>query len=104
MIPRYGRIMPVRTLLQIPYTHLYEWALLIEFLEGGFAALPWTIDDDPIAFGDDIRAEIEEAFERIDGDVSLSAAGEFALARMHALHAEVLERWQRVCPFVIRIL
>ena len=97
MIPRYGRIMPVRTLLQIPYTHLYEWILLIEFLEGGFAGLPWTIDDDPFVFGEDIRAEIEESFDLIDGEVSLSAAGEFALARLHELYADVLERWREVC-------
>jgi hypothetical protein len=96
-IPRYGRIMPVRTLLQIPYTHLYEWILIIEFLEGGFTGLPWTIDDDPFAFGEDIRAEIEEAFDRIDRDVALSAAGTFALARLHELYSGFLERWRGIC-------
>ncbi len=97
VIPRYGRIMPVRTLLQIPYTHLYEWILLIEFLEGDFAGLPWTIDEDPIAFGDDIRTEIEEAFDRIERKVVLSAAGRFALARLHELSGHVVDRWRRVC-------
>ena len=28
-IPRYGRSLPVRTLFQIPYVHLYEWAVLM---------------------------------------------------------------------------
>jgi hypothetical protein len=97
MIPRYGRIMPVRTLLQIPYTHLCEWVLLIEFLEGGFAGLPWTIAEDPITFGEDIRAEIEEAFDRMKGSVPLSAAGRFALARLHDLYSDMLARWRRVC-------
>jgi hypothetical protein len=102
MIARYGRIMPVRTLMQIPYTHLYEWILLIEFLEGDFAGLPWTIDEDPIAFGDDIRAEIEEAFDRIEGNVRLSEAGTLALARLHELYGEVLARWRPVCARTVR--
>ena len=95
-IPRYGRIMPVRTLLQIPYTHLYEWVLMIDFLEGNFSGLPWRIDEDPFAFAEDVRAEIEEAFDRIARDVTLSAAGELVMARLHELYAAVLERWRGV--------
>lgn len=95
-IPRYGRIVPVRTLLQIPFTHLYEWILMIEFLEGGCSALPWTIADDPFVFADDIRAEVAEAFDLIDREASVSAAGRVAVARLHDLYLEVLERWRRV--------
>ena len=95
-VPRYGRIMPVRTLLQVPYTHLYEWVLMIEFLERGFSALAWTIEEDPVTFADDIRAEIEEAFDLIDQEASISAAGRVAVARLHDLYVDVLERWRRV--------
>jgi hypothetical protein len=95
-IPRYGRGLPVRTLLQIPYTHLYEWMLMIEFLEGGFSALPWTIDDDPFVFADDLRAEVVEAFDLIDRDTSISAVGRVAVSRVRDLYAQVLERWRRI--------
>ncbi len=49
IMQRYGRRLPIRTLLQIPCTHLYEWVLLTRALEQRFSALPWTVSDDPIA-------------------------------------------------------
>lgn len=94
-IPEYGRALAVRTLLQIPYTHLYEWLLLIQFLEAGFAHLPWTITADPLGFGEGIHSEIEQAFERIARDVPLAPAGRAAVARLHSLYGQVLARWQR---------
>lgn len=90
----YGRRLPVRTLLQIPYTHLYEWILMIQFMEGDCAELPWAISRDPVAHADAIRLEIEEAFDRIGRDVPLSPAGNAALARLHDLYGQIQHRWQ----------
>src|SRR5581483_9904107 len=61
-IPRYGRSLPVRTLFQIPYVHLYEWAVLTDFAAGGFRGLPWSVTADVSAAGEDLAAEIREAF------------------------------------------
>lgn len=95
-IPRYGRTLPMRTLLQIPYTHLYEWLLLIGFVEGEFSALPWSIEGDPAVWVEEVRGEIEEAFDRIRREVPLSAAGEAVVARLRGLCAEVESRWKTV--------
>ena len=95
-VERYNRRLPIRTLLQIPYTHLYEWSLLIAAIENDFAALPWLIEDDPIAFGDDLRAEIEEAFDHMHQVVQLTDCGHTVLARLWALSTEVLSGWQRL--------
>src|SRR5207248_6848097 len=35
-IPRYGRSLSVRTLIQVPYVHLYELAVLTDFRAAGF--------------------------------------------------------------------
>jgi hypothetical protein len=95
-VERYNRRLPIRTLLQIPYTHLYEWSLLVALLENDFAALPWLIEADPMAFGEDLRAEIEEAFDRINQQVHLTNCGHAVLARLWALSTEVLSGWQRL--------
>lgn len=95
-IPRYGRSLAVRTLLQIPYTHLYELTLLIRFLQGRFSALPWTISGDPVAFGDDLQSEIEEAFEIIDREPSITEAGSTVMAHLHVLCAETFAEWRKV--------
>ncbi len=97
VIERYGRALSLRTLLQVPYTHLYEWALLMGFLEGGFAALPWEIDDDPVEFGEDIHQEIVEAFDLIERESRLTPCGRAAVSRLHGLRSEALVRWQSVC-------
>ncbi len=65
-------------------------------MENDFAALPWFIDSDPIAFGEDLRAEIEEAFDRINQEVHLTDCGHAVLARLWALSTEVLSGWQRL--------
>jgi hypothetical protein len=95
-VERYNRRLPIRTLLQIPYTHLYEWALLTAALQNDFAALPWIIDDDPVDFGEDLRAEIEEAFDRINHEVEPTECGHAVFARLWALSKERLSDWQRL--------
>lgn len=96
-IPRYGRTLPVRALVQIPYTHLYEWIVMMRFMEGGFSALPWEVGGDTIGHAEDLRSEITEALERIDRDVELTAAGREIMSWLHGLHDEVLNHWRRVC-------
>jgi hypothetical protein len=64
-IPRYRRALSVRTLFQVPYVHLYERALLTDFFEAGFRGLPWRVSADVAAIGDDLAAEIREAFALI---------------------------------------
>jgi hypothetical protein len=95
-VERYNRRLPIRTLLQIPYTHLYEWSLLLALVENDFAALPWLIEADPIVFGEDLRAEIEEAFDRINREVQVTDCGHVVLSRLWALSKEVLAQWRRV--------
>ena len=34
ILTRYGRAFSLRTVLQVPYTHLYEWTLLMDFAGG----------------------------------------------------------------------
>jgi hypothetical protein len=92
-LPRYGRSLAVRTLFQIPYVHLYELALLAAFLERGFAGLPWDVADDPLAFGDDLAAEIREAFALIDAWADLTPPGEAAVAHLQVLSEPALARW-----------
>jgi hypothetical protein len=92
-MPRYGRSLPVRTLFQIPYVHLYEWAVLMDFAEGGFRGLPWAAPADVTAAGDDLAAEIREAFELIPGWVRLTRAGEAALGHFRELFAAASARW-----------
>ena len=94
VIERYGRPLSFRTLLQVPYTHLYEWTLLMDFLDGRFSGLPWEITDDPIAFGNDIHSEIVEAFNRIERGSQLTPCGAAAMSRLHGLCSEALVRWQ----------
>lgn len=82
IVARYNRRLPIRTLLQISYTHLYEWSLLAAAVENDFADIPWIIHDDPIAFGEDLRSEIEEAFDRIHDEVRPTECGHAVLARL----------------------
>jgi hypothetical protein len=93
IVPRYGRSFSVRTLYQIPYVHLYEWALLMDFAEAGFRGLPWSVPPGAEALGDDIGLEIEEAFAHIDRYAQLSAWGQQALAYFHDLFDHAKMRW-----------
>lgn len=98
VVPRYGRTFTVRTLFQIPYVHLYEWALLMDFAEAGFRGLPWQMPAQFEALGDDIELEIEEAFGAIDRYAQLSAWGHTALSYFHELFDQAKARWQMLRP------
>ncbi len=94
VIPRYGRSLRLGTLFQVPYVHLYEWILLMEFLRGDFEGLPWRMAGDPIAFGDDLRDEIEEAFDSIHASAETTSLGQAVLAHIHCLHTQATKQWQ----------
>lgn len=95
-IPRYGRPLAVRTVFQIPYVHLYEWALLTDFWDAGFRGLPWRVDGDVEAVGEDLAAEIEEAFALIDRWALLTPAGTAALGYFRELFELAQARWRLV--------
>ena len=86
-IPRYGRSLSVRTLFQVPYVHLYEWALLMDFRDAGFRGLPWRVSADVEAVGDDLAAEIREAFELIQEQAQLTRSGVACLEHFRKLFA-----------------
>jgi hypothetical protein len=95
-IPRYGRPLTVRTLFQVPYVHLYEWTLLMDFWNAGFRGLPWRISADVAAVGEDLAAEIREAFALIRERAQLTSAGEDALEHFRQLYAQAQTRWRHV--------
>jgi hypothetical protein len=93
LIPRYGRALSVRGLLQIPYVHLYEWTLLMDFCDQGLEHVPWEVRGDPIAVGDDIQAEICEAFEWIRRCALLTSRGRSLVAWLIELNELACRRW-----------
>lgn len=93
-IPRYGRWLPVRTLIQIPYVHLYEWSLLMDFRAAGFRGLPWPVPADAFDVGEDLAAEIREGFGLIRDFARLTPAGVIALAHFQDLYARAADRWR----------
>jgi hypothetical protein len=97
-VPRYGRSLAVRTLIQLPYVHLYEWTLLMDFWQAGFAGLPWPVSADVVSAGEDLAAEIKEGFEFIEAHALLTPLGEAALRHFRALYAKLLARWQSLRP------
>ena len=97
-IPRYGRALSVRTLFQVPYVHLYEWALLMDFFEARFRGLPWRVSADVAAVGDDLAAEIREAFDLIDEVAMPTSAGVAALDDFREMFAGAQTRWRRLRP------
>jgi hypothetical protein len=101
-IPRYGRRLSVRTLFQIPYVHLFEWWLLMRFHEHGFAGLPWQMCDDTFAIGEDLRNEIDEAFDLIDQHARLSVSGQAVVGWLRELVAEADTHWRRLSFVAIR--
>lgn len=94
VLPRYGRSLSVRTLFSVPYVHLFEWWLLMLFVECGFAGLPWQMFDDARAVGQDVREEIAEAFALIDQHARLTGAGRAVIARLRELVAEAESHWR----------
>jgi hypothetical protein len=97
-IPRYGRPLSVRTLFQVPYVHLYEWALLMDFWEAGFRGLPWRVPGAVGAVGEDLAAEIGEAFALIQERARLTPEGVAALGHFRELFARALARWRLLRP------
>jgi hypothetical protein len=102
VIPRYGRSLAVRTLLQIPYVHLFEWWLLMQFYERRFAGLPWRMFDDTLAVAKDVRDEIDEAFDLIHQHARLTVTGRAVVERMHELVAEALSHWRQLSGAAVR--
>jgi hypothetical protein len=94
LVPRYNRPLAVRTLFQIPYTHLYEWTMLMDFREGGFRGLPWPVPRNITAVGESFEAEIAEAFALIEEHAQLTSLGAVALRHFHDLFASVQRRWR----------
>jgi len=92
-LPRYGRPLTMRTVFQVPYVHLYEFALFMDFWQAGFRGLPWDVSD-AAALGDDLAAEINEAFTLIDEWARLTPLGEVALAHFRDLYVGASKRWQ----------
>jgi hypothetical protein len=93
IVPRYGRSLTMRTVFQVPYVHLYEFALFMDFWEAGFRGLPWDVGD-AASFGDDLAAEIAEAFELLDEWARLTPIGEVALAHFRDLFVAAQKRWR----------
>ena len=93
-VERYERRLPIRTLFQIPYTHIYEWESLMDFLETDFDGLPWQVDEDPIAYGEDLKSEIEEALALTDKVADLTSLGTEAFSRFSELYAQSSLRWK----------
>jgi hypothetical protein len=93
-IPRYERPLSIRTVFQIPYTHFYEWVLLIHFMERRFDAVPWEIYDDPVPIGDDLALEITEAFDLIHSHAQLTELGTAAMSYFWQLFKSIRSQWQ----------
>lgn len=93
-IARYDRALPMRTVFQVPYVHLYEWVLLMDFIRAGFHGLPWRVAADPWRFGDDLADEIGEAFELIERYGRLTQVGRAVVAHLERLYALLLTRWR----------
>jgi hypothetical protein len=95
-IGRYGRALSVRTLMQIPYVHLYEWSLLMDFCVAGLDRVPWEVREEPIAFGDELADEIAESLELIHQCAELTPAGKSLLSRTAELAQRAARRWNAV--------
>ncbi len=93
-VNRYERRLPIRTLFQIPYTHIYEWESLMDFLDTDFDGIPWPIEEDPIACGEDLKSEIEEAIALSDEVADLTRLGAVAFSRFRELFAQSSIRWK----------
>lgn len=93
-VPRYGRALSLRTLFQVPYVHLYEATVFADIAAGGFAALPWKVEGDWTAVGDDLLAEIHEALATLATHAQLSAWGQAVLDRQRALTDRLERGWR----------
>jgi hypothetical protein len=94
-IPRYGRALRMRTLFQVPYVHLFEWWLLIEFHQRRYSGLPWPAGEAARVVGNDLRAEIDEAFDMLDQHARLTPLGRAVIEHLRRLTADALRHWRR---------
>jgi hypothetical protein len=94
IVERYGRRLPLRTLFQIPYTHIYEWESLMDFIDRDFDGLPWQVQENPISYGEDLMREIEEALILCDEVADLTPLGAEAFSRFTELYTQSLVRWR----------
>ena len=94
LLPRYGRQLPVRTLIQVPYVHLYEWVLLMDFMSAGLQQIPWRIEGEPIAVGDDLYNEINESFDHIGRCADLTSLGDATMYHVRDLFDDASQRWR----------
>lgn len=95
-ISRYGRSFPIRTLVQIPYVHMYEWDLLMDAYESGIHLLPWVNTEDAVELVADLRGEIADGFEFISRYADLTELGQAALAHQEELYRRCKRRWSRL--------
>jgi hypothetical protein len=86
----------VGTLFQIPYVHLYEWVLLMDFAAAGFRGLPWRVEENWRAAGDDMAAEICEAFDLLARCAKLTSLGEMVIDHLRDLASEAAGQWLRM--------
>lgn len=93
----YGRALRVGTLFQIPYVHLYERALLMDFAERRFAGLPWEVDGQWRAAGEEMADEIESSFDLMKRHARLTPLGSVAIEHLHRLETVDARRWRHVC-------
>lgn len=95
ILPRYGRPLKVRTLFQVPLTHLYEWTILMDACESGIAGFD-TTRGEFLEFGDELRDEITDAFSIIDVLGKPTPYGRAALERCRRLFDDADDRWRQL--------
>lgn len=96
VIPRYGRRLRVRTLLQIPYTHLYELALVVAFVRNDCRGWEWCDPQHNHRIAEDLQLEIVEAFALIDGCADLTRFGESVFSHLRQQFTQLQSQWAAV--------
>jgi hypothetical protein len=64
-------------------------------MEKQFAGRPWDVAEDPVPFGDEIVAEIDDSFALIAETADVTELGREALDHIHSLYDRSLARWDR---------
>jgi hypothetical protein len=95
-VARYGRALRVATVFQIPYVHLYERALLMDFAERRFGGLPWQVDDAWREAGEEMAEEIEASFDLMHDYARLTLAGSHVVDHLRRLVHVDAARWRQV--------
>ncbi len=95
-ISRYDRSFPIRTLVQIPYVHMYEWDLLMDAYQSGYFHSATVEGADPNAIVEEIREEIADGFQFIERYADLTELGQNALEHQKELYRDCKRRWSRI--------